>query len=216
MKKSILSAALCALFGVLIVSCLPAQAQVQGRSVVLDDSYVVSGGGGYSKSQVAIGHEVYDGYIWFDTNEGKAVRVYSIKGWDHFIAYVGGARRDDVEGNVTIEIDRQQVWTHNFRMGDAAVAIDIPITGARSMAITVTYPPRKWYSPGIVFGEPTLTLGKPVPSTLIGQLVQLLLDLRSSAQQGNQKQIVDYIDQRLDKMGVIVNITPRYTEWHLR
>ncbi len=194
-----------------IVECLLSvmtPARAQERSVTFNESYLVTHNGVYCDVKVSIGREVYDGYFRFPEFTTYAPMVFDIKGYDHFTAFVG-AMDGNVTGKITIEVDRQEIWSHEVRKGDASVAIDIPITGARSMAITVSHNQ-------IVLGEPKLTNGRPKPTGLIAQLIQLLLDLRASAQAGNQQPIVEAIDQRLDKMGVALNITPRYVEWHLR
>ena len=183
-------------------------AQAQGRSKALDVSFRVSGHLRYNDQKISIGNEVYDNSIG-SAVMGDDVSVFSIKGWDHFTAFIGPKNNGDNNTRKgSIQIDRQEVWSHEFQQGDAAVAVDIPLTGARSMAIIS--------GEGIVIAEAKLTIGKPVPSNLISQLVTSLIDARTAARAANDTATVDLIDKRFKFMNIEVNETAGAISWQFK
>lgn len=164
-----------------------------------------------------IGGMIYDSNFtvihWFEAGPNWA--VLDIRGWDHFVAAIGFPDSDDKgrqwdhEETVTIEVDGTERWRQKVRYGDKAFMVDIPITGARSMRISVTNGP-------IALAEAKVTRGKPAPSFLLAQTVQLLIDLRTSAAQGKNDAVVKYIDKRLEDMGIVVTVAADgTTTWHL-
>ncbi|MHB9022756.1 MAG: NPCBM/NEW2 domain-containing protein [Armatimonadota bacterium] len=162
-----------------------------------------------------IGGLVYDSNFtvvhWYQN--GPHWAVLDVRGWDHFTASVGfpddGNRKWDRQETVTIEVDGIERWKQKVSFGEKAYTFDIPITGARSLRITISNGP-------IALAEAKVTRGKPVPSYLLAQTVQLLIDLRTSAAQSKSDAIVKYIDQRLEAMGIYVTVDQHgVTTWHM-
>ena len=102
------------------------------------------------------------------------------------------------------------MWAHEFKAGDAAISVDIALTGARSLTLLT----RGDFV--AFFAEPTLTTGKPVPSNLIAQLVSTLIDARTAAQAANDTVTVDLINKRFKDLNIEVNVTAGAVSWQFR
>jgi len=171
---------------------------------------------GSDRRRTSIGGIVFQGGYRCYTYDGE-VRMVSldVQGWQYFSTSIGIADSDTDSKTVlaSIDVDGTEVWRQQLTYGAKPFVLELPIAGARSLTI---YVKRIDGRASVMLGEPKLTKGRPVPSATVGQLVQLLLDLRASAKQSNNQPIVDYIDQRLAAIGIKVFETPNGVMWQMQ
>lgn len=178
-----------------------------GKGRALDESVRVSGSLYYKNQQISLGRMVYDNYTR-STFPGPCQAVFDVGGWDHFSAYLGldDAAAPAEKVTCRVEVDGQVVWTHDFVAGDRAVAVEIPLTGARSLALSAT-------DSAAVVAEPRLYTGVPEPTRLIDQLVQALIAARAAALKANNAEIAELVAAKLTESHIRVEVTEKATAW---
>ncbi len=114
----------------------------------------VTGAGWTYKGEATITGILFDNYGLIEhIYQNVDWITFNITGWDHFVAYIGIS--DDKTGNsdIVIETDGTQVFSRKVTAGDRAVAIDIPLTGRKTMTIRAKTP--------AIFADPKLVKGNP-------------------------------------------------------
>lgn len=153
-----------------LCSCI-CQALFAAQEVPLDNKISrVSGNCSYDDATVTVAGQIYDTYIGLPYGDYV---TFDIRGFDKFRARIGF--RDECRGTVTvsIEVDGEAVWKQQFKGGEKAVAVDIPLTGKRALTLRSA-------TDDIVFAEPKLIKGQPAPIPASGSVSTMPLAFTSS------------------------------------
>jgi len=202
-----------------IAVCCLSTTSAWAKEKLLDQTCFVSGNTEaywhYNEAKVGIGGVVTDtnwATVSSDTTETHAnFATFDIRGWEEFTAAIGfqDDRHWEKEESAVIEVGGKQVWEQKISFGAKPFNVDIPISGAKSLTIRYT-------TRNLIIADPKLLKGNFAPSMLADQLVSILIDTLKAATDAKDQPIIDLISKRLDAIGVVVDIKPEATVWHLK
>ncbi|MHB9133756.1 MAG: hypothetical protein ACYDBB_22050 [Armatimonadota bacterium] len=202
---------------------LNAQAQAPKGAVPLTGEaakIVATEGAGcrYIKDTCSVTGRLFEGRCIFyhDYGSKSGWSTFDIRGWDRFVGYAAiiDGSGGETKGELTVEIDGQEVASYTLHEGNKAILIDIPLTGHQTLRLQGKNGRPMVVEPRLIRGERAFTTIE-LQRMLIASVDELMM-LRASAKEGKNQAIVDHIEGCLLKMGIVIIETPQGATWKLK